>query len=210
MVDVILWKNISRAARTRAKRKGARPKARDVAAGISPLFLTDHELRQAIEMLFFAYRDFVAEPDQILAGMGLGRAHHRALYFIGRYPDQPVSNLLQILQISKQSLNRVLRDLMQQGLVIQQPGPSDRRQRLLSLSPAGLELEEKLTECQRQRIRKAYKQAGADAVDGFRLMMLSLMSNAEDRDRFMSTPAQNTSNPQNLPLGAIKEKTPDK
>ena len=81
----------------------------------NPLFLRDEELRQGIEMLFFAYRDFTAEPDVILAEIGLGRAHHRVIYFVGRYPGMTVSDLLEILQITKQSLSRVLGQLVREA-----------------------------------------------------------------------------------------------
>jgi len=150
----------------------------------NPLFLREEELRQAIEMLFFGYRDFTSEPDRILAERDMGRAHHRAIYFIGRYPGITVSDLLAILKITKQSLSRVLSQLLEQGYVAQKPGETDRRQRLLTLTPTGEALEAALTETQRARIARAFKAAGAEAVEGFRAVMLGIMSDDVDRARF--------------------------
>src|SRR3954463_3111786 len=108
------------------------------------------EMRLAQDLLFFAYRDFTNVADQVLEELGLGRAHHRALHFIGRNPGITVSGLLAILRITKQSLARVLNALVEQGFVAQAPGRSDRRQRLLSLAPAGAALERRLFESQRE------------------------------------------------------------
>ncbi len=155
--------------------------------GANPLFLREEELRQGIEMLFFGYRDFISEPDRILADRGLGRAHHRVIYFVGRYPGATVSSLLSILQITKQSLSRVLSQLVEEGYIVQRQGASDRRQRLLTLTDKGRALEEQLTETQRQRLARAYRQAGAEAVEGFRKVMLGIMSDDEDRSRFGAT-----------------------
>lgn len=149
-----------------------------------PLFLRDEELRQGIEMLFYAYRDFTAEPDAILADYGFGRAHHRVIYFVGRYPGMSVSDLLGILQITKQSLSRVLGQLVREEFIVQTQGTQDRRQRLLELTEKGRDLERKLTENQRARFAKAYRDAGAEAVEGFRKVMLNMMTSDEDRARF--------------------------
>lgn len=153
-------------------------------SGANPLFLRDEELRQGIEMLFFAYRDFTAEPDAMLAKYKFGRAHHRVIYFVGRYPGLSVSDLLGILQITKQSLSRVLGQLVREKFITQTKGTRDRRQRLLELTPKGRELESQLTESQRARIARAYRDAGAEAVEGFRKVMLGIMSDDEDRHRF--------------------------
>ncbi|CAA7616693.1 MarR family winged helix-turn-helix transcriptional regulator [Magnetospirillum sp. UT-4] len=155
----------------------------DLRTAINPLFLREEELRQAIELLFFAYRDFTAEPDAILAEYGFGRAHHRVIYFVGRHPDMTVSDLLAILRITKQSLSRVLGQLVDEGFVTQRPGARDRRQRLLQLTEKGIELERQLTERQRARIARAYRDAGAEAVEGFRKVMLGLIDE-DDRGRF--------------------------
>jgi len=151
---------------------------------INPLFLRDVELRQAMELLFFAYRDFTAQPDAILAQYGFGRAHHRALHFIGRHPGITVSELLGILKITKQSLNRVLGRLVDQGYVEQRPGTRDRRQRLLTLTDAGHTLEERVSADQRARIANAYREAGAEAVEGFRKVLLGIIAGDDDRRRF--------------------------
>ncbi len=135
-------------------------------------------------MLFYAYRDFTAEPDAILADYGFGRAHHRVIYFVGRYPGMSVSDLLGILQITKQSLSRVLGQLVREEFIVQTQGTRDRRQRLLELTEKGRDLERKLTENQRARFAKAYRNAGAEAVEGFRKVMLSMMTSDEDRARF--------------------------
>src|SRR6201996_6894739 len=149
----------------------------------NPLFLGDDDLRQGIELLFFAYRDFTAKADETLAQYGFGRAHHRVIYFVGRNPGMTVSALLDILKITKQSLSRVLGQLVRQGFITQRPGATDRRQRLLSLTERGAELERKLTEEQRALIARTYKAAGAEAVDGFRKVMLGMINEA-DRPKF--------------------------
>src|SRR6218665_3578297 len=113
----------------------------NIKSGLNPLFLREEDLRQGIELLFYAYRDFTAEPDAMLAKIGLGRAHHRVVYFVGRYPSITVTELLGILQITKQSLSRVLSDLVEQEYIAQRPGTKDRRQRLLTLTEKGVELE---------------------------------------------------------------------
>jgi DNA-binding MarR family transcriptional regulator len=156
--------------------------------GANPLFLREEELRQGIEMLFYAYRDFIAEPDAMLTERGLGRAHHRVIYFVGRYPGLHVSGLLDILQITKQSLSRVLGQLVDEGYIQQTPGAQDRRQRLLELTERGRELEQALTETQRRRIARAYREAGADAVEGFRKVMRGIMSDPRDRAKFDGGP----------------------
>jgi DNA-binding MarR family transcriptional regulator len=152
-------------------------------AAINPLFLRDEDLRQAIELLFFAYRDFTARPDAILAKQNMGRAHHRVIYFVGRHPGMSVSELLDILGITKQSLSRVLGQLVRDGFILQKPGVADRRQRLLHLTEKGRKLESDLTTDQRARMAAAYKNAGAVAVEGFRKVMFGIMD-APARNRF--------------------------
>jgi DNA-binding MarR family transcriptional regulator len=156
----------------------------DIKSAANPLFLREEELRQGIELLFYAYRDFTAEPDAMLASYGFGRAHHRVIYFVGRHPEMTVSELLAILKITKQSLSRVLGQLIDQGFITQRAGERDRRQRLLELTPKGIELERQLSENQRARVAKAYREAGAQAVEGFRKVMLGIIGNPEDRARF--------------------------
>ena len=139
------------------------------------LFLREEELRRGIEMMFFSYRDFTSEADTILAEQDMGRAHHRAIYFIGRHPGITVSDLLGILNITKQSLSRVLSGLMKDGFVLQKTGATDRRQRLLYLTETGSELEARLTALQGRRFAAAYREAGAEAVDGFKRVLQGLM-----------------------------------
>jgi DNA-binding MarR family transcriptional regulator len=150
----------------------------DIKSAEAPSFLREDEVRQGIELLFYAYRDFTAEADEVLLTYGFGRAHHRVIYFVGRNPGLPVSALLDILKITKQSLSRVLGQLIRQGFVQQRPGP-DRRQRLLDLTAQGAELERRLTEDQRALIAKAYRAAGADAVEGFRKVLFGLINEAD-------------------------------
>ena len=141
-------------------------------------------VRDGIELLFFAYRDFTAEPDAILARYGFGRAHHRVIHFVGRHPQITVSELLGILRITKQSLGRVLSELVQRGLIVQKPGAHDRRQRLLELTPEGCALEREVSAPQRARVAEAYRQAGGAAVEGFRQVMLAIIADSADRRRF--------------------------
>jgi DNA-binding MarR family transcriptional regulator len=158
----------------------------DINSSISaiPPHLREDAVRQGIELLFFAYRDFTAEPDAILARYGFGRAHHRVVHFVGRHPQMTVSELLQILRITKQSLGRVLGQLVSQGFVLQRPGPRDRRQRLLELTEKGRDLERQLSQPQRARVGEAYRRAGAQAVEGFRKVLLGIIAGEDDRRRF--------------------------
>lgn len=144
-------------------------------AGRNLLFLREEEIRLAQDLLFFGYRDFTAGADAILAGLEMGRAHHRVLHFVGRRPGITVGELLGILAITKQSLGRVLTPLVEQGYVTQAPGRADRRQRLLSLTPEGQALERRLYERQRETVMAAYREAGPAAVEGFRRVMRGLM-----------------------------------
>ncbi len=144
-------------------------------AGANLLFLREEQIRLAQDLLFFAYRDFTGAADVILDELGLGRAHHRALHFVGRSPGVTVGELLSILRITKQSLARVLTALMEQGYVQQLPGRHDRRQRLLSLTDAGLALERRLFERQREVLALAYRDAGGAAVEGFRRVLRGIM-----------------------------------
>lgn len=143
--------------------------------GETLLFLTDDHLRKAIEALFFAYRGFTADPDRILDRQGLGRAHHRALHFIQRSPGITVNMLLTVLGVTKQSLNRVLRRLIEEGLVDSRVGSRDRRERHLHLTEAGAALERELSAAQRARMRAAFRAAGPQAVAGFRTVLEEMM-----------------------------------
>ncbi len=143
----------------------------------------EDDLHQAIQMLFFAYRDFTARADAVLAKQGFGRAHHRVIYFVGRHPGITVSELLDILGITKQSLSRVLSQLVREAYISQKRGPKDGRQRLLYLTDKGHGLERDLTTEQRIRITAAFKDAGASSTDGFRRVMMGIM-NEPARKRF--------------------------
>lgn len=143
--------------------------------GETLLFLTDDQLRQGIELMFFAYKGFISDPDQILQNYTYGRAHHRALHFINRHPGITVNALMGILGITKQSLNRVLRQLISDELVRNTVGKEDRRERNLHLTAAGKALELQLSDAQRKRMRAAYKAAGPDAVQGFRAVLKNIM-----------------------------------
>jgi DNA-binding MarR family transcriptional regulator len=154
---------------------GGDVRAATPAAGRSLLFLREEELRLAQDLLFFGYRDFTAGADAILAELGMGRAHHRVLHFVGRSPGISVGELLGILGITKQSLGRVLTPLVEGGHVRASAGRSDRRQRLLALTAKGEALERRLFDRQRERVVRAYREAGPAAVEGFRRVMRGLM-----------------------------------
>ncbi len=134
-----------------------------------------------IELLFFAYRDFVGDPDDVLAKLGFGRAHHRVLHFVNRNPGMKVAELLDILKITKQSLGRVLKQLVDQGYVLQKEGASDRRQRLLYVTPKGEALAMKLAGLQTARITRALGELGPNAHETA-CRFLVAMVNADNRD----------------------------
>ena len=151
----------------------------DVFSAVPALFLREAELRRGIELLYFGYRDFTSGPDALLDAQGLGRAHHRALYFIGRQPGLAVGDLLRFLKITKQSLARVVKDLQQRGLLDVRTGARDRRQRLLYLTESGQALERQLFDALRTAMQRAYTAAGAQAVGGFWQVLLALVDPAE-------------------------------
>lgn len=142
------------------------------------LSMTDAQAAELVEMLFFAYRDFVQDADVSLAELGFGRAHHRVLHFVGRSPGMTVAQLLDILRITKQSLSRVLKDLLEQGYVMQKEGPEDRRQRLLYLTDSGTELWQKLIGPQMQRFRDAARHLGENDGALYRELFLQLIDPA--------------------------------
>jgi DNA-binding MarR family transcriptional regulator len=146
----------------------------DQRPGFALLYLREEEIRLGMELLFFGYRGFTAGPDAVLEAVGLGRAHHRALYFIGRSPGLSVSDLLAILGITKQSLARVLKTLAAEGYVAITRGAADGRQRLLRLTDKGAALERAAFDAQRETLARAYREAGPAAVDGFRRVLRAL------------------------------------
>ena len=134
-----------------------------------------------IELLFFAYRDFVSDPDHVLEKFGFGRAHHRVLHFVNRNPGMKVAELLDILKITKQSLGRVLKQLVDEGYVIQKEGAQDRRQRLLYVTAKGEALSLKLAQLQTERITRAFNEIGAGAHEAAR-RFLTAMIDGDNRD----------------------------
>jgi DNA-binding MarR family transcriptional regulator len=137
-----------------------------------------------IELLFFAYRDFVGDPDEVLATLGFGRAHHRVLHFVNRNPGMKVAELLDVLKITKQSLGRVLKQLIDEGYIVQREGASDRRQRLLYVAPAGESLAMKLAGLQTARIARVIGELGPSGRETAR-RFLAGMIDAQDRDRVL-------------------------
>jgi DNA-binding MarR family transcriptional regulator len=142
-----------------------------------------------IELLFFAYRDFVDDPDDVLAHYGFGRAHHRVLHFVYRHPGMKVADLLDILKITKQSLGRVLKQLVDQGFVTQKEGASDRRQRLLFVTAKGEALALKLAGLQTVRIMRALADLGAGSQEAAGRFLLAMI-NPESRDGVLRLIAQ--------------------
>jgi DNA-binding MarR family transcriptional regulator len=137
-----------------------------------------------IELLFFAYRDFVGDPDEVLAKLGFGRAHHRVVHFVNRNPGMKVAELLDVLKITKQSLGRVLKQLVDEGYIVQKEGANDRRQRLLYVSPAGEALAFKLAGLQTARIARVLEDLEPGARDAAR-RFLAGMIDAEDREHVL-------------------------
>ena len=134
-----------------------------------------------IELLFFAYRDFVSDPDDVLRNLGFGRAHHRVLHFVNRHPGMKVADLLDVLKITKQSLGRVLKQLVDQGYVVQKEGENDRRQRLLYVTPKGKALAMRLAGLQTARIARALSELGPGAHEAARRFLIAIID-ADDRD----------------------------
>jgi DNA-binding MarR family transcriptional regulator len=158
--------------KTRTKPEHIPERAVPSAAGESA---ADH-LTEAIELLFFAYRDFISDPDEILIEYGFGRAHHRVVHFVGRHPGITVAELLDILRITKQSLARVLKQLIERGFIEQETGKQDRRQRMLFLTTTGRELEQRLAAPQRARVAGALEKAGPGADSAWRAVLLALVN----------------------------------
>lgn len=160
--------------RTLTKRAPLRSKARSSPA--------DRQALRGVELMFFAYRDFTSDPDELLRAHGFGRAHHRVLHFVGRDPGMTVTALLGVLQITKQSINRVLQQLVTEGFVRQEAGTTDRRQRCLSLTTEGERLWSGLRAPQLDRFRRAFSAAGTDAARGFEAVLVELLNDAERDD----------------------------
>ena len=146
----------------------------------NPLFLREEDLRQTIELLFFAYRDFTEGPDKILSEVGFGRAHHRVIHFVFRNEGISVTELLKILKITKQSLSRVLTQLVNDKYIDQIQGTKDRRQKRLYLTNKGLLLEKKLSKPQLRKLAEAFRTSGAAAVENYRDVLIKMI-NEKDR-----------------------------
>ncbi len=160
-----------------ASRRAARAKTtadRRGEAAPPPADLISH-----VELLFFAYRDFTGDPDAILAQFGFGRAHHRVLHFVSRNPGLRVANLLEILKITKQSLARVLKQLIGDGFISQRAGAEDRRERLLYVTAKGNRLAERLMALQVQRVEAALAAAGPEAEAATRRFLLAMISDGD-------------------------------
>jgi DNA-binding MarR family transcriptional regulator len=168
MADVNVSAKIVAPASGQAERPGAMP------APAEPVW-------DIIELLFFAYRDFVGDPDAVLSKLAFGRAHHRVLHFVNRNPGMKVADLLEILNITKQSLGRVLKQLVDQGFVVQKEGAQDRRQRLLYVTPKGEALALKLAGLQTQRINRAFAELGPGAHEAARRFLIAMID-ADNRD----------------------------
>ena len=158
--------------------------ARKLRSTAEPVEAAPEPCWDLIELLFFAYRDFVGDPDEVLAKLGFGRAHHRVLHFVNRNPGIKVADLLDILKITKQSLGRVLKQLIDQGYVVQREGANDRRQRLLHVSPAGEALAMQLAGLQTERIARVLAEIGPNAREAAR-RFLAGMIDADDRDHVL-------------------------
>ena len=150
-------------------------------AAAAPATAAGEPVWDIIELLFFAYRDFVGDPDEVLSKLGFGRAHHRVLHFVNRNPGMKVADLLDILNITKQSLGRVLKQLVDQGYVVQKEGAQDRRQRLLYVTSKGEALALKLANLQTQRINRAFGELGPGAHETAR-RFLTAMIDADNRE----------------------------
>jgi DNA-binding MarR family transcriptional regulator len=139
-----------------------------------------------IELLFFAYRDFVGDADHVLEAFGFGRAHHRVIHFVHRYPGLKVADLLEVLRITKQSLGRVLKQLLDEGYIVQKAGDSDRRQRLLFATAKGEALVAKLAGLQTDRINRAMGDVGPAGKEAVR-QFLRGMIDSDDPDKVLQT-----------------------
>lgn len=170
-------------------RKDDKTKDADKASDASDAPLTTPPLNpgalvELIELFFFAYRDFTKDPDTILDEYGFGRAHHRVLHFVNRYPGLRVADLLTILKITKQSLARVLKQMIDEGMIEQKPGESDRRERRLFTTSRGKQLAERLIQPQILRIQKALERSGIESEQISR-QFLYHMINSTDHEAVM-------------------------
>jgi len=143
---------------------------------ISPFFLTEKEIKKIIELFFFSYRDFTSGPDKILEKLNFGRAHHRVIYFIGKKNNITIKELLGVLQITKQSLSRVLNQLVKEEFVIVSPG-IDKRTKKLSLTEKGRTLEKELSTIQINKIKNVISNFSEDNINGFKMILYEMIDN---------------------------------
>ncbi len=141
---------------------------------LTPLFLNEKEIRKIIELMFFSYRDFTSGPDKLLEKINFGRAHHRVIYFVGKRENLTIKELLSILQITKQSLSRVLNQLVREKYVILTSG-EDKRTKKLSLSKKGQDLEKKLSEIQIIKIYNVIKEFDELDINGFKKVLFRMI-----------------------------------
>ena len=143
---------------------------------LNPLYLSDIEIRKVVELMFFAYREFTLGPDQILNEINFGRAHHRIIYFVGKQKKITIKDLLSILQITKQSLSRVLNQLVEKKYIIVSTG-NDKRTKNLSLTNLGIKLEEKLSQIQIDKINTIFKNTDENNINGFKKILYAMIDN---------------------------------
>ncbi len=174
-------------------RASAEPDSRG-GEGASPAPRTGDLRWDIIELLFFAYRDFVGDADHELEAFGFGRAHHRVLHFVHRYPGLKVADLLDVLRITKQSLGRVLKQLLDQGYIVQKTGNNDRRQRLLYATAKGEALVARLAGLQTDRINRAVADLGPGGTETVQ-QFLRAMIDRDDPDKVLETIFANSANP---------------
>ena len=141
---------------------------------ISPFFLNDKEIRKIIELVFFSYRDFTAGPDQILDKLNFGRAQHRVIYFVGKKDKITIKELLGVLKITKQSLSRVLNQLVKEGYILVSTG-LDKRTKNLSLTSSGISLENELSTIQIRKIKKVINNFNQEDIDSFKKILYEMI-----------------------------------
>ena len=149
---------------------------------LSPFFLNDKEVRKVIELLFFSYRDFTSGPDKILEKLNFGRAHHRVIYFVGKKNNITIKELLAVLQITKQSLSRVLNQLVNEKFIIVSSG-LDKRTKKLSLTDKGIELENQLSTIQINKIRGVINKFSEENINRFKKILFDMIE-AENKKTF--------------------------
>ena len=147
---------------------------------LSPIFLEENEIRKLMELLFFSYRDFTAGPDEILEKIQFGRAHHRIIYFVGKHNEITIKELLKILKITKQSLSRVLNQLVKRKYINMTVG-SDKRTKNLTLTKVGIELEKKLSNIQITKIRNILQNANENDINGFKKILFAMIDSEEKK-----------------------------